>query len=433
MALYYYLLHVWVRLGDSEFVVRCFSAVAGVLTVPFMYSLGRRMFGTRVALIGAAFLGANAFHIKYSQEARGYSLVVLLVTLSTLFFVRAVEHQLRNDWIGYVLTGTLAVYAHFFGVLVLAAQWASIALLRPRDVHWSRLLASMVTICVLLLPLAVFALTRDTGQLAWVSKANIHDVYGVIDSLAGGGKLLGVAYFVCCSAALPLTLRTWVQYRSSFDTWRYGLVLSWLVVPVLIAFVVSLWKPIFVDRFLIVCLPALVLLAAIGVAQIRQRWMLVSCLVVLLLLSARRIPWYRAQPEKEDWRGATSYVLTHASPKDGIIFYTSYGRLGFDYYAPRLMPGTRAGKVVFPDRLDFNAAPRIDPDDSLLGSLPQHYEQIWLVVRFNEFDPKLQERDQFIEAMLASEYPHALEKRFTGMRVLHYSGGERIVDPSHRH
>ena len=188
-------------------------------------------------------------------------------------------------------------------------------------------------------------------------------------------------------------------------------------------------KPIFVDRFLIVCLPALVLLAAIGVSQIRQRWILAGSLVVLLLLSVRKIPWYGAQLEKEDWRGTTSYVVSHASPKDGIVFYTSYGRLGFDYYARRLRPRSQTCKVAFPDRLDFNAATKVDPDDSLLASLPQQYEQIWLFVRFNELDPQLQRRDRSIEAILASEYPNAIEKRFRGMRVLQYSRGERVVDP----
>jgi mannosyltransferase len=426
MGLYYGLLHVWINLGDSEFVIRCMSAFAGALTVPVVYLLGKRMFGTKVAFISAALLSVNSFHIKYSQEARGYSLVVLLAVVSSLFFVRAIEHRSRNDWAGYVLTSALAVYSHFFGVLVLAAQWASVAFLQPREVPWRRLLLSILMICILLLPLAFFAFTRDTGQLAWVSKTSIYDVYDLFNSLAGG-RLLAVAYFVFCSIALLPVLRAWVHSRASFDTWRYGFVLSWLFVPISSSFAISLVKPIFVDRFLIICLPALVLLAAIGVSQIRQQWLLAGSLVVLLVLSARRIPWNKAQLEKEDWRGATTYVVSHASSNDGILFYTSYGRFGFDYYARRLRPRSQTVRIVFPDRSDFNPA-RADPDDSLLASLPQQYKQIWLVVRFNELDPVLMQRDRSIESILASEYPNAIEKKFTGMWVLRYSRGER-VDP----
>jgi mannosyltransferase len=429
MALYYGMLHVWLTFGESEFVVRALSVLGGVLTLPLIYAIGKRMFGTRVGLVSAALLATNALHIKYSQEARGYSLVVLLATLSSLFFIRAIEHQSRYDWMGYVLASTLAVYAHFFGVLVLGAQWISIILLRPREVPWRKLLISISVIGTFLLPLAVFVLTRDTGQVAWVSKPGIYDIYGLLDSLAGGGKPLGLAYFFFGSVALLVALRAWVHSGASFEKWRYGFLLSWLFVPIMTVFAISLAKPMFVNRYLIVCLPALVLLVAIGVCQIRQRWLFAGGLAVLLLLSVRKIHWSGAQLEKEDWRGATTYVLSDASPKDGILFYTSYGRLSFDYYARRLSSGSKTAKVAFPDRLDLSVATRLDPDDYLLASLPQQYEQIWLFVRFNELDPELLQRERSIEAVLASEYPNAVEKTFRGMRVMQYSRAERTLNP----
>jgi mannosyltransferase len=429
MALYYGLLHIWIRFSDSEFAVRALSVVAGVLTVPLVYAIGKRMFNSKVGLVSAVLLTTNAFHIKYSQEARGYTLVVLLVTLSGLFFIRGVQDHSRNDWIGYVLASTLAVYAHFFGIFVLAAQWTSLILLRPRDVPWSKLLISISLIIILLLPLAIFVLTRDNGQLAWVAKPSIYDIYGLLDSLIGGGRPLLLAYFICCFVTLLLAIRAWVHSRRCFDAWRYGFLLSWLFVPVLTAFAISLRKPIFVDRFFIICLPALVLLAAIGVCRIRQRWIFAASLVVLLLLSARKIPLHASKLEKEDWRGATAYVVSHASPTDGILFYVSYGRLGFDYYAGRLSPLGHEGEIVFPERVDFDPAAKLDPSDSLLASLPHRYERVWLLVRFNERDPELQRRDRSIEAILASEYPREIEKRFKGMRVLQYSRGDRVVDP----
>jgi mannosyltransferase len=429
MALYYGLLHVWIGFSESEFVVRCLSVVAGVLTVPLIYAIGKRMFGTKVGLVSAVLLSANPFHIKYSQEARGYSLVVLLVTLSFLFFIAALQNQSRNYWIGYVLASTLAVYAHFFAVLVLGAQWISLVLLRLRDVPRSKLLISISVIIVLLLPLAVFVFTRDSGQLAWVSKPGIYAVYDLLESLAGGGKPLGLAYFASCFVALLLAVGAWIRSRRSFDTWHYGVLASWLFVPVLTAFAISLWKPIFVDRFFIICLPALVLLAAIGVSRIRQRWIFAGSLVVLMLLSARKIPLYGAPLEKEDWRGATSYVVSHASPRDAILFYTSYGRFGFDYYARRLKLQSQTFKIMFPDQLDFNPATKVDPDDSLLSSLPEQYQQVWLFVRFNELDPERLRRDRSIEAILANEYPNAIEKKFKGVRVIQYGRGVRVVGP----
>jgi mannosyltransferase len=423
-ALYWGLLHVWVNFGDTEFVVRSLSAVAGVLTVPVIYALGRSLFGTKVAVIGAVLLAANTFHIRYSQEARAYSLVVLLATLSSLFFARAVQNQSRNEWVGYILTSTLAVYTHFFAVLVLGAQWASLVFLRPQDVNWRRLLVSISVIGFLLLPLAVFVLTRDTGQIAWVSKPTIYDIYGLFNSFAGGGRLLVLAYFIACFTAFLLAVRTWAHSKVSFDTWHYGFLLSWFFIPVLAAWAISLLKPIFVDRYLIVSLPALVLLGAVGVSQVRQRWILAASLAALLILSVRKVPW-RTQLEKEDWRAATSYVVSRASPRDGIVFCQRHARLGFDYYARRLGTTSQTYEVAFPDSSDLAEAARVDPDDNLLASLPQQYDQVWLLLRFNDHDPVLQPRDRSIETILAGEYLDVTEKKFKGVLVLQYSKGAR--------
>ena len=421
MALYYALLHVWTGLGDSEYLIRSLSAAAGVLSVPVVYALGKRLLGTRPALIGAALLAANAFHVRYSQQARGYALAVLLVTLASLLFVQGIQKRSTGCWAAYVLVSTLAVYSHFFAILVLGAQWASIACLLAREVPWQKLLISIATISILLLPLAVFVLTTNGGQLDWVPKPSPIDMYYLFESLAGGGRILVIAYLAPCLVAVFLFIRALAHSGRSFDTWRYGMLLSWLFGPVLFVFAFSLWKPLFVDRFLLICVPAFVLLAAIGLSQIRTRWILITCICMMLVVSVRKLPWLGGYWENEDWRGASSYLISQASPRDGILFYSAYGRLSFDYYERRLRPGKQAPTVLFPDSLALDSTSRIDPDNSLLAALPSRCDKVWLFVRFNEGDPALQQRDHSIEDTLAREYVREDERRFRGVRVIRYS------------
>src|SRR5258707_15319835 len=78
MSFYYLLLRAWLHLGHSEFFVRSLSVVFGVAAVPALYLLGRRLFNSRIALSSAAFLCVNSYHVHYSQEARSYSLTILL-------------------------------------------------------------------------------------------------------------------------------------------------------------------------------------------------------------------------------------------------------------------------------------------------------------------------------------------------------------------
>src|SRR5579859_4149721 len=91
MALYYLILRPWLHLGNSEVVVRGLSALFGIATIPVLYFLGSRLFNQRVGLLAAALLAVHAFHIRWSQEARSYALLVLLLTWSTLLLVSAFQ------------------------------------------------------------------------------------------------------------------------------------------------------------------------------------------------------------------------------------------------------------------------------------------------------------------------------------------------------
>jgi len=425
MALYYGLLHFWIKLSESEVVVRSLSVVAGSLTVPVIYALGRRMFGTRAGLISALLLATNAFHIRFSQEARAYTLVVLLTSLSSLFFIRAIERQSRAAWAGYVLTGTLAVYSHFLAVLVLGAHLASLVALRPRDVPWRRLVVSICMMGLFLVPLAIFVFTRDHGQLGSVPKFRPSDVYSLFDSFTGGGKLLVLAYFVPCCIAFVHAFRTWFRSKLSFETWRYAFLLKWLFGPILVGVAISLFEPLLVARYFIICLPPLVLLAGVGISSLSARWVRTSGLVLLLALSGRATFSYYSYPEKEDWRGATAYVVSHALPSDGIFFYIDTGRLGFDYYVRRLSPTSQTWKIVFPESLDWGQELTNEEPEHAIALLPQCCDRVWLVLSHNDAGQIRRQTSRSIETSLTSQYPVEVEKQFKGVRVLLYSRGKQ--------
>ena len=87
MTAYYLILRAWMHMGDSETIIRSLSALLGTAAVLAIYVLGRRVMSERVGVLAAALLAVNMQHLWYSQDARGYSLVVLMVIGSLLFFV----------------------------------------------------------------------------------------------------------------------------------------------------------------------------------------------------------------------------------------------------------------------------------------------------------------------------------------------------------
>ena len=77
--LYYALLHGWTAiLGTGPAALRLLSVVVGVLTIPLLYLVARRMFTRRVALLATFLLTISPLHVYYSQEVRMYGLVALL-------------------------------------------------------------------------------------------------------------------------------------------------------------------------------------------------------------------------------------------------------------------------------------------------------------------------------------------------------------------
>jgi uncharacterized membrane protein len=156
-ALYYVLLHGWLRLGTSDAFVRFLSVIPAVLAVAAVFALGRRLWGVRAGAIAAGILAINPFFITYAQEARGYSLLLLASIVATLFFVRSIEDP--ESWfnpVAYVVTSVLLVYTHLFGIFVLAAHAVALPYLR-RAVPWRAVVPAAAAIVVLLLPLASVA------------------------------------------------------------------------------------------------------------------------------------------------------------------------------------------------------------------------------------------------------------------------------------
>lgn len=436
MVLYYVLLRGWLTLGDSEVAIRSLSVLFSLATVPVLYALGTRLFGAGVGLVGALLLAVNAFHVAFAQEARGYSLVVFLATLSSLLFADYIRAPSRTRWWGYVLAAAAAAYSHLFGALIPAAHWASAALLRFRGVPWRGVAASGVAVAALIMPLGAFAILEQTGHSEWILPPTARLVPGIFAALSGAGgfsglpgggelvslaaagrRLLLLAYAAACTLAVVAAAGAWKAAKPVFDRWRYGFLLAWLGVPIALAFAISLWKPVLVTKYLIVSLPALVLLAAVGLVQIRRRALFAAVLVSVVLLALYGVTSYYRYAEKEDWRAATDFLFSQARPGDAVMFYAPYVRSAFDYYH------TQRGRRTPPPRLAFPAS---------LDDLGVRYQRVWLVLSHDAVrlrTPGLQtRREELLTSILASldrGFVLEAERRFTEVRVRLYERRSR--------
>ena len=421
MAFYYGLLRIWLHFGSGDFYVRALSAVISLAAIPVIYLLGKRLFSSGVGLLAAALFSVHAWQVRYAQEARSYSLYVLLTALSCLFLLAAIEKPARRFWAGYVVCSVLAIYSHFFSVLVVVAQWAAFYFLRADDRLAAGFRRSLKIIGLLFLPLAVFIVSRGTGPLSWIARPGFGDLHRFLLDLAGnGGDALLLAYVACC--AIALALGGWARGRNlALDAWRYLFLLSWLLVPVAITLVFSLIRPVFLPRYLLTCVAPLVLLAAAGLARLRSRWASAILLVIMLVLSVRgTVAYYRADFDlgREDWRDATGFILNQAMRGDGILFHSAQARMPFEYYSEQ-QPARREMRVIFPEYggaekmsyLDFLANAKNAP----LDAIPAHYPRVWLVLAHNQLkNGEADPTTAALEQVLSRNYSLALERNFEG-------------------
>ncbi|WP_333221110.1 glycosyltransferase family 39 protein [Microcoleus sp. Pol12A5] len=131
---YFMLAHWWMRLfGPTEdslvWIGRALPALLGVISVPAIYFLGKFTFSSRlVGQCAAAMMAVSPYGIYLAQEARHYTLGILLVVAS-LFCLTLAAKKLQQRaplpiWavLLWVVVNCLGIAVHYFFALTLCAE-----------------------------------------------------------------------------------------------------------------------------------------------------------------------------------------------------------------------------------------------------------------------------------------------------------------------
>ncbi len=334
MSFYYLLVRWWIHFGNNETWLRSLSVITAALSIPVIYAVGTLLSRNSTGLIAAFLLSINVANIAYAQEARSYSLLMLLCLLSLFFFFR-IDRGEKASAVCYVLASTLAVYAHFFAIFFLFAQWTSLLWLAKKRMYWKRFLIPVSATAVLILPALYYMAFRRASQLTFIPPVRLRELAQVIYVLAADAgkfrKAIALLYLVCCGVALRSLYSRWQSERDSFENWRVLVVALCAALPIAITFLISFKISIFFPRYLLICLPALVLLAAYGLASMRLPWLRVGICALIALLSVATLKWYYSQP-KDDWRSLTTYLSAHAQPGDVVVGATPGTEWPVQYY-----------------------------------------------------------------------------------------------------
>jgi len=442
MSLYYVLLRIWLQFGYSEFYIRSLSVVISAATVPAIYWLARLLYDRRVALIAAALFTFNAYSVRYSQEARSYALFLLLATMSSGFFIALVREPVRRNRIGYVLISILAVYAHFYALLLVAAHWLSLGWLRSGEASTDRTRLSAqwrriwTTIGVAVLPLLVFVAKTGAGPIRWIQRPSFHDLFVFFVNLTGSNRwpLLAVSTVACIAAVAPLGRSLWTRGQTS-ETWRCQFLLLWLLSPVVLTVLLSFARPVFLARYMIFCLPALLILVAAGLARLQQSWLLVAALSGILLLSMQGIFFVYANDfdtERDASGAAAAFILDHTQPGDALVFHIAATRIPYEFVRSERTGENTASptftsqpgpEILFPchgaglDYRDFTGKPTAD---FLLAAVPNH-PRVWVMLMNNGPAGDPDATTAMLTKALPESFPRMQHWQFAKVEIRLYS------------
>lgn len=441
MSLYHVLLHLWLPFANGEAMIRGLSAAAGAATVPVVYLTGQRLFDRRAGLLASLLMAVNLFHIQYSQEARSYGLWVLLCAASTFFFICCIEESRPADWAWYCATAVLATYAHIYALLLIVSQLASVLMLDTRHARTKAVLASAATIELFSAPLLFLIYLRlklPFIQLNWVPRLSLRRVYDVFYALSGNadfygidviklqsGKLLLIICIACTLIVFFEGIQILKRSARSIESWHWVFPFFCLAGPIVLCLCISLRMPLFLNRYMLLCVPPLCILTAQGILCINRRWLSLSLLgTILVCETAALMQYFQYRSQYGEWRTATREILSDHLPGDAIVFSMAHGRLLFDFYRNQQQPWSTDIDEVYPDLSRATSDPQAlsyypEPAAVQLAELARH-ERVWLIVYPDNMAGDAATSLRF-QRLLSAEFPKVEVKKIDTIRVCLYS------------
>lgn len=353
--LYYTLMHFWLALGHSEFLLRVFSVFFGVMSVAAMYATTALVGGRRLAALASLLLALSPFNVWYSQEVRMYSLTTFLVLTTGFFLLRLLRRDTLTNWLAFGLCTVLAVYSDYLHLFVILAQATFLIVLRNSyRTILKKWLCCMAVVGGLYLPW-VGAIFAGGGfyqaSISWISPVDPTDLFWTIYNFTLGwtsnpGSPLNVIAVLFVISLVVYGLVLW-RTRPQDQKHYLGFVLCWLLLPLFFTLLISLdWplqqkRSIYIDRFFNPLLPAFLILASSGIFHIfKKRTALgVTALVIALLPMASSLHniFFNEYYARDQWREAIANIRENAQSGD-ILLVRPHDYVPLYYYSPGGVP-----------------------------------------------------------------------------------------------
>lgn len=327
--------HVTTQLfGESAVSLRLPALVFSICTIPAIYHLGRQITSRQEALLATVFLVGSYHHVWFSQNARGYTGLILGAVLASILFLHLIKSANPRVMVipVYAIVVALTTWIHLTAISMLMAHgliWLTLMLQRShRDQAavmvrtGTAILLAAVLIVVIYSPLLPgliqhFASPAVDVPTSWKSTGWVLNefIQGINQTVPGGWPVLVVVMAVMTAGV--------VSYLKQGVT-----LLAVLLLPVsFILIAIFATNQILYPRFLISAMPFLLLigvrggfvLSSIILPFLSGRQVLIAGLLVAVA-SFSQVP--AAWKPKQDFESTVQFLNDQREPGDEISCLT---------------------------------------------------------------------------------------------------------------
>ncbi|MDJ0798809.1 MAG: glycosyltransferase family 39 protein [Calothrix sp. MO_167.B12] len=187
--LFFCLLYNWLGwmtpLGENWVVkLRSLSAVFGIVAIAVMYAINSLAFSRSAGLMASAIMAVSPFAVYLSQEARHYTLPMMLISASLWVLLRIQRDIFQPQrvklwvWLLWVVVHTISLYVHYFcilaliaeiGTLVLLMGWYGRKIIKPAQV-WLGVILSNIGVAIVFFPWLLVMLSHaNRAETNWIA------------------------------------------------------------------------------------------------------------------------------------------------------------------------------------------------------------------------------------------------------------------------
>lgn len=336
-------------LGEKEWSARLPALVAGTATVPLLYIMGERLLNRRAGTIAALLMSFNMWHVFYSTDARGYSLMVMLSLASWFYFLLMARSLTLVRAIAYVAVTAAALYTHLYcvgvplghlGVAVVLAAFGRQRARREYLIVAATVSAALVIAAALYSPMIaqMIEYVRTEGRIIGTREFSGSFVLGLFLSWASGADELLMSIPMLLMAAAGLFF---------FGKDKRVILFSWLL-PLSIGLAIPLASDTFVyHRFYAFAMPGFFLAAGYGVDSVCRRlslpgWAAAAMAALLIAMLLPALHTYN-RIGKQGLRPAAQWINENAP--GAKVISLGLARNVFQYYCPEAIALEKDGPL----------------------------------------------------------------------------------------